>query len=190
MPEWLKSLDLWLWAHWSTVTFVSGAVTTKVVDLVFTLIKARMDSNVAGMRESIYIELRKNIGSLQNALDLGRQGSDKPMHELMQSFTLDERYTAAKKDGDTFYKMKEADLIDSFYKDFNRLSDGSETHPKEYADVVVAHFFTRTCENVLNKKVMKKNASPWVLAKIKQYTPPPWWKFWVKQPKPMDDEVL
>jgi hypothetical protein len=191
MPEWLKPVDILLREHWgAVVTFVSGAIATKVIELVFTLIKARMDSKVTGMRESLYIELKKNIGGVDSALQLVRQGSDKPMNELVKSFTTETRYSAAKKDSDTFYKMKEADLIDNLYRDFKQLSDGSEPHPKEYADVVIAHFFTRIGENVLNKKLMKKGATPGFIARIKTYSPPPWWKFWCKVPKAQESEEL
>jgi len=181
----MKAVD-----QWAVVTYVSGLVTTKLFDLGFGWVKARADSKVGGMRDSLYIELRKNIGSLQKMIDLKRQKSETPAHELVKSFAIEERYNAAKKYGDTFYKMKEADLIDSFYKDLRHLSDGSETHPIEYADVVIAHFFTRIGDNVLNRKMMKENASPWVLAKIEQYAVPPRWKFWIKTEKPQGDEEV
>jgi hypothetical protein len=183
MPDWLKTVDVWPW-----VTYIAGLLTPRVVDLGYSLVKGRIDSKIPAMRESLYTELRTNIGALQNMLDLVQQGSHEEPHVLVSKFVTDNRYQAAKKDGDTFYRMKEADLIDGLYKDFKRLSDGSESHPIEYTDVVIAHFFTRVSENVLNKKLMKQGATPWVLAKIRQYTPPPWWKFWAKPPKPVEDE--
>jgi hypothetical protein len=175
--EWLKTIDNWLWVRWSTVTFISGILCTKVADYAFDRLKKRADSKTKELRSSLYRELSRNITQLQNTVDLRKQNLQSNPYALISKVIVDERYQAAKK-SDVFYKLGlvEADVVDGCYKTFKRLGDMTEMLPLEASEQTIAHFFYQIQIGGLNRKVMKDVGTDFVKRKIKELEGRRWWQ--------------
>src|SRR6266496_300360 len=165
----------------AVVTFVLGWLGKNILEGIKDSWQERRGGRVGALRRSLYTELSRNIGQLQNIVDLVQQNPHQvaTLHQLVEQSINEERYQAAKSDHANFYKLgREADLIDVYYKTFRRLSNAMDNLPVEASQQTIAHFYIMLRDGALNRKIMKKVGGEWIRAQILAVEPGPWWRFW------------